>query len=309
MRLGARQLGRLVLDPGLPWDVQRRRLDQVTRGALVPRGTTVTESVLNGVRTEVVTAGGARPERTVVHFHGGGYCVGSALTARAWAAHLSARAGCRVVLPEYRLAPEHPHPAALEDARAVLSALLGEAPASSVVVSGDSAGGGLALAAILSLRNGPEDLPAGCILVSPWLDLSRDRRDTPELVRRDVLLSPGWLDACAAAYARRPDWADPSVSPLLAAHGGLPPLLIQAGSEELLAPDAEGLAASASAAGVDVTYTRWPRMWHDFALQPGLLAAADSALAQAAWFAQTVTGNGKSEILGNSGDLTVYGLS
>ena len=73
-------------------------------------------------------------------------------------------------------------------------------------------------------------------------------------------------------------------------HGGLPPLLIQAGSDELLAPDAERLAASASAAGVDVTYTRWPRMWHDFALQPGLLAAADSALAQAAWFVETVTG-------------------
>jgi monoterpene epsilon-lactone hydrolase len=291
MRLGARQLGRRVLDPELPWEVQRRRLDQVSRGTPVPRGTTVAESVLNGVRTEVVTAAGAGPDRTVVHFHGGGYCVGSARIARAWAAHLSARARCRVVLPEYRLAPEHPHPAALEDARAVVSALLRGAAASSVVVSGDSAGGGLALAAILSLRHGSEDLPGGCILVSPWLDLSQDRRDTPELVRRDVLLSPGWLDACAAAYARPPDWADPSVSPLLAAHGGLPPLLIQAGSDELLAPDAERLAASASAAGVDVSYTMWPGLWHDFALQPGLLAAADSALAQAAWFVATVTGS------------------
>src|ERR1700730_3073827 len=86
-------------------------------------------------------------------------------------------------------------------------------------------------------------------------------------------------------------WAAPSVSPLLAAHGGLPPLLIQAGSDDLLAPDAELLAARASAAGVDVTYTRWPRMWHNFALQPGLLAAADSALSQAAWFVETVTGS------------------
>ena len=93
----------------------------------------------------MVTVGGARPERTVVHFHGGGYCVGSARTARAWAAHLSARAACRVVLPEYRLAPEHPHPAALEDARAVMKALLSDVAPTSVVVSGDSAGGGLAL--------------------------------------------------------------------------------------------------------------------------------------------------------------------
>jgi len=289
MRLGARQLGRRVLDPGLPWEVQRRRLDQVTRGAPVPRGTTVAETVMNGVRAEVVTSGGAPPERTVVHFHGGGYCVGSARTARTWAAHLSARAACRVVLPEYRLAPAHPHPAALDDARSVMSSLLGDVAPASVVVSGDSAGGGLALSVLLALRNGSEKLPAGCILVSPWLDLSRDLREHPELVRRDVLLSPGWLEACAAAYAPRPDRADPAVSPLLAAHGGLPPLLIQAGSDELLAPDAERLAARASAAGVDVTYTRWPGMWHDFALQPGLLAAADSAVSQAAWFVETVT--------------------
>ncbi len=291
MRLGARQLGRRVLDPGLPWEVQRRRLDQVTRGAVVPRGTTVAEQVLNGVPAQVVTAGGTRPGRTVVHFHGGGYCVGSARTTRAWAAHLSAQATCRVVLPEYRLAPEHPHPAALDDARAVMKALLGDAAPASVVVSGDSAGGGLALSAVLAGRNGSESLPAGCILVSPWLDLSRDPREQPELVRRDVLLSPGWLEACAAAYAGRSDRADPAVSPLLGAHAGLPPLLIQAGSDELLAPDAERLAASASAAGVDVTYTRWPGMWHDFALQPGLLAAADSAVSQAAWFVETVTGS------------------
>jgi epsilon-lactone hydrolase len=289
MRLGARQLGRRVLDPCLPWEVQRRRLDQLTRGTPLPRGTTVAERVINGVRTEVVTAAGAGAGRTVVHFHGGGYCVGSARLARAWAARLSARTGCRVVLPEYRLAPAHPHPAALDDARAVLSALLDDGAATSVVVSGDSAGGGLALSVMLALRNDSEHLPAGGILVSPWLDLSRDRRASRDLVRRDVLLSPDWLEACAAAYARPADRADPAVSPLLAAHGGLPPLLVQAGSEELLAPDAERLAASASAAGVDVTYTRWPGMWHDFALQPGLLAAADSALAQAAWFVETVT--------------------
>ena len=226
---------------------------------------------------------------TVVHFHGGGYCLGSARMARSWAAHLSAQTGCRVVLPEYRLAPEHPYPAALEDARAVIRALSGEASPGPVVVSGDSAGGGLALALVLSMRDAGQELPAGCILLSPWLDLGRDRRAVPDLVRRDVLLTPDWLDACARAYADPSTWADPLISPLRGTHSGLPPLLIQAGTEELLAPDAELLAASASAAGVDVTYTRWPRMWHDFALQPGLLAAADSALAQASWFVSKVT--------------------
>ena len=232
----------------------------------------------------MVSAPDCDARRTVVHFHGGGYCIGSAFTPRSWAAHLSAQAGCRVVLPQYRLAPEHPHPAALEDARAVLAALASQAEPGSIVVSGDSAGGGLALALALSLREEGQDLPAGCILLSPWLDLGRDRRAVPDLVRRDVVLSPGWLEACARAYAAPAAWADPSVSPLHAALAGLPPLLIQAATDELLAPDADLLAASASAAGVDVTYTRWPRMWHDFVLQPGLVAAADSAVAQAAWF-------------------------
>ncbi len=289
MRVGMRQFGRRVLDPGLPWEVQRRRLDQAIRSSPVPRGTSVAGRVLNGVRTEVVTASGVRPERTVLHLHGGGYCIGSPRMMRTWAAHLSARAACRVVVPDYRLAPAHPHPAGLDDARAVMDALLSEGPRASIVVSGDSAGGGLALSFILALRDAGESLPAGCMLASPWLDLSRDRRAVPGLVRREVMLSPGWLEACALAYAPRADWAAPSVSPLLAGHGGLPPLLIQAGSEELLASDAERLAASASAAGADVTYTRWPRMWHDFVLQPGLVAAADSAVAQAAWFVQAVT--------------------
>ncbi len=287
MRAGARQLGRRCLDPALPWRVQRTRLDQLTRPFLLPRGTTVTGQTLGGVPAEVVSVRASGPEPvpqpTVVHFHGGGYCIGSARTIRGWAAHLSAQTGCRVVLPEYRLAPEHPHPAGLQDARAVVAALEGP-----VVLSGDSAGGGLALALALSMRDEGQPRPA-CILLSPWLDLGRDRRADPGLVRQDVLLTPDWLDACAHAYAAPEAWADPSVSPLLAAHSGLPPLLIQAGTSELLAPDAELLAASARAAGTEVTYTRWPRMWHDFALQPGLLAAADSALAQAAWFVGMVT--------------------
>jgi acetyl esterase/lipase len=304
VRQGARQIGRRVLDPALPWEVQRRRLDRIMPGWPLPRGTTVAESVLNGVRAEVVTADGVTAERTVIHFHGGGYCIGSARTVRTWAAQLSAQAGCRVVVPEYRLAPSHPFPAALEDARDVIRGVPGP-----VVVSGDSAGGGLALSAVLALRDAGEELPAGCILISPWLDLGADRRADPELVRRDVLLSPDWLEACAAAYAGPSGWASPSVSPLRGELGGLPPLLIQAGSEELLAPDSDRLAAVASAVGASdgrpsddgasdgeasdggagVTYTRWPGMWHDFALQAGLLAAADSALAQAAWFVRTVT--------------------
>ena len=285
MRRAAGQLGGRALDPTKPWALQRKRLDQATGITLLPRGTAVTGQTIAGLRTEIVSSRAAGSGVTVVHFHGGGYCLGSAVTARAWAAQLSAQTGCRVELPEYRLAPEHPYPAALEDARAVMKTLPGTGP---VLVSGDSAGGGLALALVLSMRDAGEELPAGVILLSPWLDLGRDRRAVPDLVRRDVLLSPDWLDACARAYADPSSWADPLISPLHAEHAGLPPLLIQAGADELLAPDAELLAASAAAAGVDVTYTRWPRMWHDFMLQAGLLAAADSAVTQASWFVRQV---------------------
>jgi acetyl esterase/lipase len=280
MRLGVRQLGRRCLDPALPWAVQRTRLDQLTRTSLLPRGTAITDKAIAGVPAEMITAAAAGSQVTVLHFHGGGYCVGSALTARSWAAHLSAATGAQVVLPGYRLAPENPYPAALDDA---------QASPGSIVVSGDSAGGGLALALMLSLRDAGRDLPAGAILLSPWLDLGRDRRADPDLVRSDVLLSPGWLAACARAYAAPAAWDDPLVSPLRAGHAGLPGLLIQAGTDELLAPDAALLAATAAAAGVDVTYTSWPRRWHDFALQPGLLAAADSALDQAARFVTRLT--------------------
>ena len=286
-----RQLGGRVLDPALAWETQRRRFDQVMRllAMLMPRGTRITKSMLDGVPVEVVTAAAARPGRTVVHFHGGGYCLGSARMMQTWAAHLSAQAACRVVVPEYRLAPAHAHPAALDDAHAVLNALLSEADPVSIVVSGDSAGGGLALALVVAMRDAGRRVPAGCILMSPWLDLTRDRWALPELVRNDLLLNPAWLEACAAAYADPSKWPDPAISPLRATHQGLPPLLIQAASDDLLAPDAELLATSASAANVDVTYTKWPNMWHDFALLPGLLSAADSALAQSAWFVKTVT--------------------
>jgi epsilon-lactone hydrolase len=294
VRLGARQVSRRVLNPRLPWEVQRRRLDKIMGPWPLPRGTSVTKTAWNGVPVEVVMVtgqatgpGGGGGAVTVVHFHGGGYCVGSPAEARDWAARLSARAGCRVVLPEYRLAPEHPYPAAVEDARAVMSHVLDETAAGTVVVSGDSAGGGLALGAALACRGTTDRAArlAGCILLSPWLDLTADRTAVPDLVRRDVVLSPAWLEACAQAYVPVADRAQPMVSPLHADLGGLPPLLIQCGTDDLLAPDSEHLAVRAAAADVDVTYSRWPGMWHDFALQPDITAAADSALAQAAWFA------------------------
>lgn len=286
VRLGARQVSRRAFDPSLPWEVQRRRLDRLVRSWPLRRGTSLTETALNGVRVEVVTATGA-PAVTVVHFHGGGYCVGSPAEARDWAAYLSARAECRMILPDYRLSPEHPYPAALEDARAVVRAVLAETEPGTVLVSGDSAGGGLALVIAQSGQR-----LAGCMLMSPWLDLTADWSADPELVRRDVILTPAWLEACAEAYAQEADRARPTISPLYGDLEGLPPLLIQCGTDDLVAPDAERLTVRARAAGVDVTATRWPRLWHNFPLQPDLLAAADAAVTQAASFIARVCAAG-----------------
>jgi epsilon-lactone hydrolase len=322
VRPGARLVSRRIHNPRLPWEVQRRRLDKLMGSWPLPRGTSVTRTAVSGVPVEVVTAGPARlrahsgqvgqPARpagdtaavTVVHFHGGGYCVGSPAEVRDWAARLSARVGCRVLLPEYRLAPEHPFPAAVHDARAVLTTVLGEAAPGTVVVSGDSAGGGLALGAALTLPSvaaGAARL-AGCILLSPWLDLTADRTAIPELVRRDAVLSPAWLEACAQAYVPAADRTQPMVSPLHADLGGLPPLLIQCGTHDLLAPDSRNLAARAAAAGVAVTCSRWPGLWHDFALQPRMTAAGRRALAQAASFVARVSAPDGPEQLADTGE-------
>ena len=131
----------------------------------------------------------------MVHFHGGGYCIGSARTIRGWAAHLSAQAGCRVVLPEYRLAPEHPYPAGLQDARAVVAAVEGP-----VVLSGDSAGGGLALALVLSMRDAGKALPAGCILLSPWLDVRPEVQDTFNAWTQAASRATVWESGCHSWY-------------------------------------------------------------------------------------------------------------
>jgi monoterpene epsilon-lactone hydrolase len=291
VRLGARLITGRMLNPRLPWAVQRRRLDRLVGSWLLPRGVSVTRTEIKGVPVEVVTSTQSRQRTsqiTVVHFHGGGYCVGSPAEARDWAAHLSVKTGCRLILPEYRLAPEHPYPAAVDDAHTVVGTVLGDASAGTVLVSGDSAGGGLALGTALSVP-GAAAL-AGCILISPWLDLTADWTALPELARRDVVLSPAWLEACAQAYVpRSANRADPMISPVYANLAGLPPLLIQCGTDDLVAPDSEKLADRAEAVGVDVTSTRWPGLWHDFTLQPDVTTSAGRALDQAAAFITRVS--------------------
>jgi acetyl esterase/lipase len=294
-----RVFGRLMLSDRLSWETQRARLDRSTGSIPLPKGTTTTRIDLGGVEAERVDGPStARPsptgehterdaaDRLVVHLHGGGYCAGSPALARGFAARLAAEVGAPVLLPDYRLAPEHPHPAALSDALAAWRAATADVPAGRVVLAGDSAGAGLALACVHALSEAGEPLPAGLVMISPWLDLTVDRAADAGLARRDPVLAPRWLERCADAYTSRPGVRrdDAAVSPGRVDPAGLPPTLVLAGADDVLVPDADRFVPAAHAAGVDVRYTRVPGLWHNYPFQVGMLAAADRALAQVAAF-------------------------
>ena len=209
-----------------------------------------------------------------MHFHGGGFTVGSPALGRGWVGALALRLGLEVILPDYRLAPENAFPAAFDDAYDVVADVLTRFPPASVAVSGDSAGANLALGAVQQRVARGESVPGSVVLVSPWLDLTVDRRADRSLVRRDPLLSPEWLATAAVAYAPG-QLEDPRVSPLLGVLEGLPPVFIQGGTDDILAPDAARLATGI---GEAATLSVALGMWHDFSLQVGMLAAADRAL-------------------------------
>ena len=217
-----------------------------------------------------------RSGRAVLYLHGGGFTIGSPRTHRALAAHLAAASGATVHLLDYRLAPEHPFPAGLDDALAAYRELLdrGADPACTAL-AGDSAGGWLALTAALRLRDAGDPLPAVLGLVSPWLDL---RGTEWPADRSDAMLRPSWLRRCAADFAAGADLDGPDLAPLVADLGGLPPIVAHVGSEEILLPDAVRLAVEARAAGVPVELRRWDGLWHVAHASAGMVPESTAAV-------------------------------
>jgi len=268
----------------LPVETQRSRLHKVTRLTLPPRGAKFEASNSDGVRGEWVTARGhERAALIVLYLHGGGYCVGSPATHRAITGHLAARCGARVFVPDYRLAPEHAFPAAVDDAVASFRGLLAKGIAPhDVVIAGDSAGGGLSVAAALRLRELALPLPRALVLFSPWVDLGLDQLPSPP--PGEVMLTLPWITQCARAYVGRADARHPLVSPLYADLAGLPPMLIQVGTDEILLGDSRRLRDRLQSAGVAVNYEEYPRRWHVFQANAGVLADADRALESVARF-------------------------
>jgi acetyl esterase/lipase len=248
--------------------VQERRALMGSAGAPPPKGTQVDPVDANGVPAEWVVAAGVTGERVVLFFHGGAYHLGSPARLRGLLALLSAAAQARVLSASYRLAPEHPFPAAVEDALTAYRWLIaGGTHARQVVISGDSSGGGLALAALVALRDAGDPLPGAAVVISPWTDLDLGGESLRSRAAVDVMLTPDGAREAADWYLAGQDARHPYASPLYADLHGLPPLLAQVGEDELLLDDACRLVERARAAGVNATLEVWPGMWHIFALQ------------------------------------------
>lgn len=217
--------------------------------------------------------------------HGGAYCIGSPRTHGAMAAALATRIGAGALLPDYRLAPEHPFPAALADVRAVWTALAGEAiPAGRIVLGGDSAGGGLALALLHELVAAKAPLPAALVAFSPWVDLTGTAASLRALARRDVLIPVGRFEEMREQYLAGADPRDPRASPLFGCFRGAPPVLVQSSRAEVLRDDARAMAARLAADGVAVTHDEWASVPHVWQIYQGRLPEADAALDRAAAF-------------------------
>lgn len=221
----------------------------------------------------------------MLYLHGGGYVSCSPATHRPITAGLARLAAARVFAPDYRLAPEHPYPAALDDAERAYRWLIGQGISPrTLVLAGDSAGGGLALALLLRLRDHRVPLPACAVLLSPWTDLTGSGASVRENDGRCAMFRPANLPAFAACYAPPAAWRDPGVSPLFGSLGGLPPLHIQVGAEELLRDDALRVHDRVRSAGGESELSMYDGVFHGWHMLDGFVPEARRAIEHAASF-------------------------
>jgi monoterpene epsilon-lactone hydrolase len=261
---------------------QRRLLRELLSAQPLPADVTVTAAALGDVPTAEITVDGIEPRHVVLYFHGGVYVMGDASLAADLASQVGRRTHAKVISVDYRLAPEHPYPAAVDDALAAYEALLqdGTAP-SDIVFAGESAGGGLAIATLVNAREHELPLPAVAFVMSPMTDLTLAGTTMETRREADPLLSREALQARIADYASGQDAALGLISPLFADLSGLPPLIIQAGTHEVLLDDAVRLAQQAATADVEVTLDITPGVPHVFQAYYPILDEAAAALDRA----------------------------
>lgn len=290
-----------ALAPHVPVPLQRRWLAGLMRSSTLPaRGVAIETATLGGVPGEWLTQHDKHDTPTsspgtILYLHGGAYCIGSPATHRALTSRLCKKTNLPVFSLDYRLAPEHPFPAALEDALAAYHALRSQGP---VFLAGDSAGGGLALATTLVLRATGTPLPAALLLISPWVDMSEED-DHNTTTPNDPMLTRSWLRASTALYLgmprsaqiQRTTLAAPLLSPLKTDLRGLPPTLVQAGTDEMLLRQALGLGEALQRAGVPTRCEITQGHWHVAHMHAGALSSADEALASMARFVASVEAN------------------
>jgi epsilon-lactone hydrolase len=261
---------------------QRRLLRELTSAQPLPADVTVTAAALGGVPTAEITVDGIEPRHVVLYFHGGVYVLGDAVSAAGLASQIGRRTRATVISVDYRLAPEHPYPAAVDDALAAYQALLdGGTDPSDIAFAGESAGGGLAVATLVNARDHGLPLPAAAYVMSPYADLTLAGTSMETKAGADPLLSRENLQARVPDYTAGQDAAAGLISPVFADLSGLPPLIIQAGSHEVLLDDAVRLARQAAAADVEVTLDITPGVPHVFQAYYAILDEAAAALDRA----------------------------
>jgi monoterpene epsilon-lactone hydrolase len=249
------------------------------------KGVLIRQENIAGVDCEWLIPPGCESAPLIYYLHGGAYMVGSPRTHRKMVGHIAKHAGMRALLPDYRLAPENPFPAALEDSTAVYRSLLeGGNNASRIAIGGDSAGGNLSMATLLALRDARDELPAACFLLSPWLDLACEGETLVTNATREPWFAAEEMPGIVSNYCSEFDIRNPLVSPVFADVSGLPPTLIQAGDQEILLSDSLRLADNISASNGSVTLQIWPDMWHVFQYFIGRMPESKRAIQDVADF-------------------------
>jgi monoterpene epsilon-lactone hydrolase len=265
--------------PGSDVNEQRRQLRDLLSAQPLPPGITVTRAALDGVPTAEITVDGVEPRHVVLYFHGGVYVMGDAFLAADLAAQVGRRTQAKVISVDYRLAPEHPYPAAVDDALTAYKALLDSGTAASgIAFAGESAGAGLAVATLVNARDHELPLPAAAFAMSPYADLTLAGTTMETKRKTDPLLSPENLAARVPDYTSGNNAALGLISPSFAGLSGLPPLIIQAGTHELLLDDATRLTQRAATADVEVTLDITPGVPHVFQAYYPILDEAGAAL-------------------------------
>ena len=270
--------------PGRTWQDLRAMSAQMTESQPPATGVDLVVGEAGGVPVERTRARDATPVRHVVYVHGGGYICGSAGGQRAFLAALAQAAEAEVHSVEYRLAPEHPCPAAIDDVVAATVAVQAAAGDEPVIVGGDSAGGGLAVAAVLEMRERGLTLPSAVFALSPWADMTLGGESIDALAERDIMVRRNDLQMMRDHYLADGDPSHRHVSPALADLAGLPPLLVQVGGEEVLVGDAQALAERARADGVTTELEIADGMFHTFQVLAPDLPESQEAIASLARF-------------------------